>query len=119
MDPLRQNVFTITYWGVTGTLSAPLRPAEVSDKLVAAIRRLAERDNLGILFNLAGVREWSWKVSLTTASSRVNDFLSLFLTRRGLSRDFLSLGLPGILRRNSASNLTNGYLSSKIGILPS
>ncbi|HEY7153411.1 MAG TPA: MBL fold metallo-hydrolase [Gemmataceae bacterium] len=49
MAALRQNVFTITYWGVTGTLSAPLRPAEVADKLVAAIRRLAERDRLADL----------------------------------------------------------------------
>ncbi|HEY7423321.1 MAG TPA: MBL fold metallo-hydrolase [Gemmataceae bacterium] len=47
--PLGQKVFTITYWGVTGTLSAPLRPAEVADKLVAAIRRLAERDRLADL----------------------------------------------------------------------
>jgi ribonuclease BN (tRNA processing enzyme) len=37
-----QPVFTITYWGVTGTLSAPLRPAEVTDKLVAAVCRLVE-----------------------------------------------------------------------------
>jgi phosphoribosyl 1,2-cyclic phosphodiesterase len=36
-------VFTITYWGVTGTLSAPLRPAEVSDKLTAAVSRLVEK----------------------------------------------------------------------------
>src|SRR4051794_22786395 len=37
-----QPVFTITYWGVTGTLSAPLRPAEVTDKLVGAVCRLVE-----------------------------------------------------------------------------
>jgi phosphoribosyl 1,2-cyclic phosphodiesterase len=39
-------VFTITYWGVTGTLSAPLRPLAVTDKLVAALRLLAERGRL-------------------------------------------------------------------------
>lgn len=33
-------VFQITYWGVTGSLSAPLRPSEVTDKLVAAVCRL-------------------------------------------------------------------------------
>lgn len=39
-------VFTITYWGVTGTLTAPLRPPEVTDKLVRAICRLAEQGQL-------------------------------------------------------------------------
>ncbi len=33
-------VFTITYWGVTGTMAAPLRPAEVTDKIVGAVRHL-------------------------------------------------------------------------------
>jgi phosphoribosyl 1,2-cyclic phosphodiesterase len=42
-------VFTITYWGVTGTLTAPLRPAEVTDKLVAAIRCLVEGGQWGDL----------------------------------------------------------------------
>lgn len=42
-------IFTITYWGVTGTLSAPLRPAEVTDKLVAAIKHLSERGRLADL----------------------------------------------------------------------
>jgi phosphoribosyl 1,2-cyclic phosphodiesterase len=36
------HVFTITYWGLTGTLSAPLRPAEVTDKVVAAVCGLVE-----------------------------------------------------------------------------
>lgn len=42
-------VFTITYWGVTGTLSAPLRPAEVTEKLLAALLHLAERGRLADL----------------------------------------------------------------------
>ena len=36
-----EPVFTITYWGVTGTMSAPLRPGQVTDKLVRAINTLA------------------------------------------------------------------------------
>ena len=44
---MRQSpVFTVTYWGVTGTLSAPLRPPEVTEKLVEAIRLLVERGRL-------------------------------------------------------------------------
>ena len=31
-------VFTITYWGVTGTQTAPLKGWEVTDKLVAALK---------------------------------------------------------------------------------
>lgn len=46
---LRPNVFTITYWGVTGTLTTPLRPAEVTDKLVRAVQCLIERDRLADL----------------------------------------------------------------------
>ncbi|MGH7169451.1 MAG: MBL fold metallo-hydrolase [Gemmataceae bacterium] len=49
MTQLGQNVFTITYWGVTGTLTAPLRPAEVTEKLVAALQRLIEHDRLADL----------------------------------------------------------------------
>jgi phosphoribosyl 1,2-cyclic phosphodiesterase len=48
-SPLGQNVFTITYWGVTGTLTAPLRPAEVTDKIIAALQCLIERDRLADL----------------------------------------------------------------------
>ncbi len=44
-----EPVFTITYWGVTGTLTAPLRPPEVTDKLVGAIVQLAERGRLADL----------------------------------------------------------------------
>ena len=43
------GVFTITYWGVTGTLTAPLRPAEVTDKLISALQYLMERDRLADL----------------------------------------------------------------------
>lgn len=42
-------VFTITYWGVTGTLSAPLRPPEITEKLIAAIAHLAELGRLADL----------------------------------------------------------------------
>ncbi|MHB1424652.1 MAG: MBL fold metallo-hydrolase [Gemmataceae bacterium] len=42
-------VFQITYWGVTGTLTAPLRPAEVTDKLIGALQYLIERDRLADL----------------------------------------------------------------------
>lgn len=41
--------FTITYWGVTGTLTTPLRPAEVTDKLIRALQYLIERDRLADL----------------------------------------------------------------------
>jgi phosphoribosyl 1,2-cyclic phosphodiesterase len=43
---MAEPVFTITYWGLTGTLAAPLRPPEVTDKLVQAVTRLAELDRL-------------------------------------------------------------------------
>jgi phosphoribosyl 1,2-cyclic phosphodiesterase len=46
---LRQSVFTITYWGVTGTLTSPLRGEEVTGKLVAALQCLIERDRLADL----------------------------------------------------------------------
>ena len=44
-----EPVFTITYWGVTGTLTAPLRPPEVTDKLVGAIKHLVEQGRLADL----------------------------------------------------------------------
>jgi phosphoribosyl 1,2-cyclic phosphodiesterase len=34
--------FVITYWGTTGSLTAPLRPEEVTDKLVRAVQRLLQ-----------------------------------------------------------------------------
>src|SRR5579871_1627221 len=42
-------VFTITYWGVTGTLAASMLPREVTEKLVAAVRHLVEQDRLADL----------------------------------------------------------------------
>lgn len=42
-------VFTINYWGVTGTLTTPLRPAEVTDKLIGALTYLIENDRLSDL----------------------------------------------------------------------
>jgi phosphoribosyl 1,2-cyclic phosphodiesterase len=46
-------VFAITYWGVTGTLSAPLKPHEVTDKLVAALGHLGEQQCLAELTKVA------------------------------------------------------------------
>jgi phosphoribosyl 1,2-cyclic phosphodiesterase len=46
-------VFTITYWGVTGTISAPLAPLEVTERIVEAVRLLAERGKLEELRNVA------------------------------------------------------------------
>jgi phosphoribosyl 1,2-cyclic phosphodiesterase len=48
-NDLGQNVFMITYWGVTGTLTSPLRPPEVTDKLVGAIKLLVEQGRLADL----------------------------------------------------------------------
>ena len=39
-------VFKITYWGATGTFCDPLRPKEITGKLVEAIRTLVEKDCL-------------------------------------------------------------------------
>ncbi len=44
-----EPVFTITYWGTTGTLTAPLRPAEVTDKIVRAVTRLLAEGRLADL----------------------------------------------------------------------
>src|SRR4051794_19903261 len=44
-----EPVFTITYWGVTGTLPAPLKPAEVTDKVVRSLHSLLEQ---GLLADL-------------------------------------------------------------------
>lgn len=38
--------FTIVYWGTTGSLTAPLRPTEVTDKVVAAICELRNSGQL-------------------------------------------------------------------------
>jgi phosphoribosyl 1,2-cyclic phosphodiesterase len=39
-------VFSITYWGTTGSFAAPLRPADVEAKIHAAVRYLSECDLL-------------------------------------------------------------------------
>ncbi|HET6407936.1 MAG TPA: MBL fold metallo-hydrolase [Chthoniobacteraceae bacterium] len=43
------HVFTITYWGTTGTFCDPLLPRQVSEKIVEAIARLVERGRLANL----------------------------------------------------------------------
>jgi phosphoribosyl 1,2-cyclic phosphodiesterase len=73
-------VFTITYWGTTGTLSAPLRPAEVTTKFQAALEFLGEHKLLGELGQV------------------VND-------RRRLG-DFLERHLPFHLRSSYGGNTT-------------
>jgi phosphoribosyl 1,2-cyclic phosphodiesterase len=50
-----ETVFTITYWGTTGTLSAPPRPPEITDKLVRSIVRLADLGQLQSLRPGAGL----------------------------------------------------------------
>ena len=52
-----QPVFTITYWGVTGTFCDPLLPKQVTDKLVDAIALLAERKLLSKLDAETDLRE--------------------------------------------------------------
>src|SRR5262249_25396992 len=39
-------VFTITYWGVTGGMTAPLTPAQVTDRIVHAVAALVADDRL-------------------------------------------------------------------------
>src|SRR5262249_34911924 len=39
-------VFTITYWGVTGGMTAPLTPAQVTDRIVHAVASLAADERL-------------------------------------------------------------------------
>ena len=45
--------FVITYWGTTGTLSAPLKPVEVTSKLRAALEYLRQRQMLEKLIEAA------------------------------------------------------------------
>lgn len=42
-------VFTIIYWGVTGTVAAPLKPGEVTDKIAASIHHLLQAGKLADL----------------------------------------------------------------------
>jgi phosphoribosyl 1,2-cyclic phosphodiesterase len=44
-----EPVFTITYWGVTGTLSAPILPADLTEKFVSALHHLLEQGCLAEL----------------------------------------------------------------------
>src|SRR5262249_35420185 len=44
-----EPIFTITYWGITGTLPAPLKPPEVTDKILRAIQQLVEQCSLADL----------------------------------------------------------------------
>lgn len=46
-------VFTITYWGVTGTLPAPLKPDDVTNKLIAALQHLAANQQLQVIADAA------------------------------------------------------------------
>jgi phosphoribosyl 1,2-cyclic phosphodiesterase len=50
-------VFTITYWGVTGTFCDPLLPRQVTEKLVDAIALLVERKRLSKLESHGDLRE--------------------------------------------------------------
>jgi phosphoribosyl 1,2-cyclic phosphodiesterase len=43
---MSESALTITYWGVTGTLTAPLRGEEVTDKVEKAILQLAQTGQL-------------------------------------------------------------------------
>jgi phosphoribosyl 1,2-cyclic phosphodiesterase len=49
-------VFTITYWGTTGTISDPLRPEEVTGKIVDCLEELARRGRLAELQSASDVR---------------------------------------------------------------
>jgi phosphoribosyl 1,2-cyclic phosphodiesterase len=53
---------TVTYWGVTGSTPAPLRPAAVTDKIVAALGRLLDHPELPALRHAAdrdaALRAW-------------------------------------------------------------
>jgi phosphoribosyl 1,2-cyclic phosphodiesterase len=45
--------FTITYWGITGSFTSPLKPAQVSAKVREALVHLVENDKLKELTGLA------------------------------------------------------------------
>jgi phosphoribosyl 1,2-cyclic phosphodiesterase len=61
------TAFNITYWGTTGTLAAPLKPAQASAKLRSAIQYLAEHKLMDELARVAG------------DTARLNEFLQLHL----------------------------------------
>ncbi|MCI0458704.1 MAG: MBL fold metallo-hydrolase, partial [Gemmataceae bacterium] len=43
------SVFTITYWGITGTMTTPLTPVEVTDRIAKAIEQLVKQGRLASL----------------------------------------------------------------------
>jgi phosphoribosyl 1,2-cyclic phosphodiesterase len=49
--------FTVTYWGVTGSFSAPLLPSQVTAKVVQSIERLVEQGRLAQLKPGPGLHE--------------------------------------------------------------
>jgi len=57
-----QTEFTVRYWGATGSLSRPLLPGEVADKLIAALIELSRQDALGRITEIVddpqAVRQW-------------------------------------------------------------
>ncbi len=52
-----EPALTLTYWGVTGTLAAPLRPAEVTEKIARAVEALVEQGGLADLRPGPGLAE--------------------------------------------------------------
>jgi len=52
-----EPAFTITYWGLTGSFCAPLRPDEVTAKVVEAIEHLVRQGRLSGLGPVPGLRE--------------------------------------------------------------
>ncbi len=52
-----ESAFTVTYWGVTGTLCAPLRPPEAAEKLIRAVEALVAQGGLAELRPGPGLRE--------------------------------------------------------------
>jgi phosphoribosyl 1,2-cyclic phosphodiesterase len=52
-----EPAFTITYWGITGTMSDPLLPGEVTAKISACLEELAQRGRLAQLRPGPGLRE--------------------------------------------------------------
>src|SRR5215813_10316939 len=52
-----EPAFTITYWGITGSFCAPLRPDQVTAKVVEAIEQLVRQGRLSGLGPVPGLRE--------------------------------------------------------------
>lgn len=67
-------VLSVTYWGVTGSTAAPLRPAEVTDKIVAALAHLLDHPRLPTLQQVhnraAALRTWvEWELPFAVRST--------------------------------------------------